>query len=193
MTKQHHKPCKSCPFTSRVPGSAATENWESTGYSPPEVYVAQYFMPYLITCHEFVDYDDPEWKAKAADPGSGIPQCVGFAMCRDGGGFAGLLPDMLLHEDRDEKTGAFGDIWDFWAHHKGMLRSRALTQLTPKRIVTLCILELQRGSAKVTTAAGEEISISEGAERLVKHVRRLVQKRWTAACLKTPKEGVTDV
>lgn len=64
--KQHKKPCATCPFTSRV--TPESDDPGSTGYSPTEVYVAQYFMPYIVTCHEFVDYDDPNWKAKASNP-----------------------------------------------------------------------------------------------------------------------------
>lgn len=144
MTKQHHKPCNTCPFTKKCAPTRAP------GDSPVKVYVAQYFMPFQIPCHECVDHGndngDPEhgWKREAAKQA----QCVGFAECRSGGGIAEFMPDEggLLKQDYDPKPryGAFKDIWDFYAYHSTLTRREALIEVHPKQVLAWCIEELLR-------------------------------------------------
>lgn len=133
--KQHHKPCATCPFTDKVePGYL--------GGSPPEVYVAQHFMPYRVPCHEFVNYDLEDWKSHALT--DAVPQCVGFAECRNGDEVDQIMPNVLLKEERKEEHHTFQDIWDFWAFHKEISRATALCELTPNKITSCVITELTR-------------------------------------------------
>lgn len=183
MAKQHHKPCGTCPFAITSTRGCDTENWQSLGYSPPERYVAQYFLPNLITCHEFVNYEDPDWFDKAADPKSGIPQCVGFAMCRAGGDVIKVMPDTLLREEHDPESGAFHDIWDFWAYHQNMTRAAALVVLDVPVILALCDQELHRVNGQLFTAAGDRLpgDVHRAHDRIMKVVAPVVFDRWQAA------------
>jgi hypothetical protein len=179
--QQHRQPCGTCPFTSRVAPGAEDES--ALGFSPPEVFVAQQFMPYLVTCHEHVDYDDPNWKAQASRPDSGIPQCVGFAMCRDSTGHGDYMPDLLLRAEYNCQD-VFQDVWDFWAYHKQISRTEALAELIPEEIMRLCLKELRRGSAKTFRADNQQpASAGEFEQQVLAFSAKLVVLAYqTALC-----------
>lgn len=136
---QHKNPCATCPFTSKSKPGA-------TGGSSVAVYVGQLFLPYQIACHERINYDDPNWKETCND----LPQCVGHAMVRESMGVAELIPDQLLKIRRDPKTGAFRDIYEFWAHHEQISVEAAKALLTLPRIISLTFNEILRDGTKIT-------------------------------------------
>lgn len=162
--KQHQFPCGTCPFTDRVkPGEL--------GGSPPEVYVAQHFLPFMVVCHEFIDYTPDDWKEKTTKRED--HQCVGFAMCRTTGGQSEAMPDTLLSSPSMDFHG-FKDIWDFWAHHKEVTRREALHELNPGAISVICAKELNREGMVV--AKGEPDN-----NRLIISGMHLAVKAWQAA------------
>lgn len=141
MAEQHHKPCKTCPFTRNVePGFL--------GGSPVETYVAQHFLPYRVPCHECVDYESKDWKAGA----NAANECVGFARCRNGAGVDEIMPDGVLHERYDPQGDGFKDIWDFWAFHKNSTRHEALISVRPDTIMAMCLLAQCAPDAKLLQA-----------------------------------------
>lgn len=166
MTTQHHKPCGTCPFTRKALP-------KELGGSPPETYVAQHFMPFRVPCHEFVDYDREDWKKGAIE--GDVPQCVGFAECRNGGAVDGLMPDGLLKETYDAKHQTFHDIWDFWAYHQECTRRQALIQVHPYTIYHMFHAELHREGFE--HLSGDPVSL----QRLMGHGMMLAQTAWTDA------------
>ena len=172
VTEQHKAPCKTCPFTSNVkPGEL--------GGSPPEVYVAQHFLPFKVPCHECVDYEnnqgDPEhgWKDGALE----AAQCVGFAMTRNGDGVDEIMPEGLLHAEYDDsKTiGAFKDIFDFWAFHNRISRVQAIVYLTPQTMLRMCGKEVERPGYK-------HLWGREGAkEEMFQTVAAMISRTWMTA------------
>lgn len=171
MTKQHFAPCGDCPFT-RKPSPGFL------GDSPVEVYVGQYFLPYMVPCHACIDYSDPAWKEKAtANPH--IPQCVGFSMCRNGIGYDQLMPEMLLRVAYDPEKQAFRDIWDFWAYHRQVQRISAIEQLEPNAIMHMCDAELGRQGAHVRKGDGSWADPEDARRRMLYMVLRELGPLWT--------------
>ena len=112
-----NKPCKTCPFTrNSEPGA--------TGGNPPEVYIAQTLMPFLVPCHCHIDYTDPDWQDKTDE----LPQCVGQAMLRSNLGFDAIMPVKLLRATPDPE--AFATLEEFWCHHTGCTPQEAFVHLT---------------------------------------------------------------
>lgn len=170
MSKQHHTPCKTCPFTCKVsPGEL--------GNSPPEVYVAQHFLPMKVPCHERYPEDleikpgDDSWK----DEVLAGHDCVGFAMCRNARGVDTVMPDEMFTQQHDPSTNAFGDIWDFWAHHEQVSREQALRDLYPQKIMELCQKEWNRFGVRVIQAGSLDMS------QVVSIVSQTILVTWTEA------------
>lgn len=173
--KQHNKPCGTCPFAVSPkirPGDL--------GGSPPEVYVAQHFLPYRVPCHELVDYDTKDWKADA----NTRAECVGFAMCRNSSGSALYLPDALYDQPRTPESGAFRDIWDFWAYHTECSREQALRMLTPNEILRMCVMEVDRhGMTLFDQGDKTSPAFDKLKEALIEMVRRPIAAVYLKACL----------
>lgn len=135
MSGRQDRPCGTCPFRRTVsPGEL--------GGSPPEVYVAQVLLPYLVPCHKHIDYSDQNWK-EACITGQ---QCVGVAMIRDAMGVAQRMPDALLRAEHIDEV--FPDLYHFWAHHKRVSVEQAKAELTPEKLRQIIITEITRSGAK---------------------------------------------
>lgn len=182
MEEQHHRPCGTCPFTGRVdPGHL--------GGSPPEVYVAQHFLPYLVICHEFIDYDDEEWAEAASNRGD--HQCVGFAMCRNRSGVADAMPGALLDVEHDAKTDSFADIWEFWSHHNGVTYAAAVETLSPGVIVEMCRKELERQGGTFHNLNNDAQQTRKNANHeILVRVRPLILLAWFAASRKVVRAAI---
>lgn len=138
--KQHHKPCATCPFTSKCsPGE--------TGGSPAEVYVAQTFLPYWVPCHEFIDYSDPNWKANIQQDIRQTPQCVGHAIMRAKCGVADRMPAPLIAVDPYPDDRVFESIAHFYAYHTQIPLDDAVEYLND-RLDVILMHEITKSDAK---------------------------------------------
>ena len=110
MTKQHTSPCTDCPFRKTVEPGAL-------GGSSTVTYVGQIAssIPFVIPCHSCIDYDDPDWKAKASVPG-GVSSCAGAAIFRSN---IGKVKPALLTLPKDTET-VFSSYEEFVSHHEGL-------------------------------------------------------------------------
>ncbi len=109
--KQHTTPCADCPFRRTVEKGAL-------GGSPVQTYVGQSAIPMMqIPCHSCIDYDDPNWKAKASVPG-GVSQCAGAAIFRSNIGMESVNDRIVsLPKDTDN---VFASYNEFVAHHSDL-------------------------------------------------------------------------
>lgn len=161
---QHDKPCGSCPFTKHsTPGAL--------GGLTAETYVAMFLLPYFVRCQEHIDFSAGNWQEAASDPESEIPQCVGMSMCQNRGGMPEINPSALLKVSYDGETGAFPDIWDFWAHHKEISREKALEELDENRLAEICEAEFENAGHVLRDAELKPLPPAEVKERLMKFVK----------------------
>jgi hypothetical protein len=129
---QHDHPCKDCAFRRDIKpnfqGTAEGVACPSLGGSPAEVYVAQVAGPYRIPCHMRHDSTDLAERLK-----NGNPDCAGVAVMRSNIGVADKIPPVLLHLPADTRT-VFADMYEFYAHHKGISVEDAKKVLDPATI-----------------------------------------------------------
>lgn len=121
--RQHHTPCKECPFARHVPVGC-------TGGSPPEVYVGQALGPFALSCHM-----DPEYSQKG-DPRDYL-QCPGASIYRANVGVGDKMPDSFIHEPADPVM-CFANAAELIAHHRNITVAEAeeiLKQTPPEELL----------------------------------------------------------
>ena len=112
---QHHKPCKTCPFSrSCTPGEL--------GGSPAETFIGQCYGPFWIPCHECLDYSDPNWREQYH-----ASQCAGVAIFR-ANCFNDERNEFILTLPADT-TLVFASPEEFLAHHTRISIDEAKRQL----------------------------------------------------------------
>ena len=118
---QHDKPCKGCPFAIHVkpnwqdPDGKDNKGCPPLGGSPAEVYIGQALTPHRLPCHMRHDYTKLN---ERMDPHN--VDCAGAAIFRSNCGVADRIPPQLLHLPSDEGHTVFADVYEFYAHHKGI-------------------------------------------------------------------------
>ncbi len=136
--KQHTTPCADCPFRRTVEAGAL-------GGSPSHVYVGQVEAGFVIPCHSSIDYDDPDWKAKASRPG-GVSQCAGAAIFR-----ANIEREkenrglIKLPKDTDN---VFASYREFVSHHEGIDYPESLFSQVA---LDMCAAEAMKAAGVVLT------------------------------------------
>lgn len=131
---QHHKPCKTCPFSrTSTPGEL--------GGSSVETYIGQAVGAFWIPCHECVDYSDPNWRYQYK-----ASQCAGLAIYR-ANCHPAIRPDTLLSLPPDKEL-VFSEPAEFIAHHYYIpveAARAALEVITPERLLEI---EMKRSGAE---------------------------------------------
>ena len=127
------EPCPSCPFSRSVTPGAL-------GGTRPDAYVGQAAGPFTLPCHKHCDFDDPDWKAKAAL----TPQCAGAAIYRTHTGVADKMPEGI--PVMPANPGVFSSAAEFVAHHSGMPLAEAKSIYSAGKIKSLAVEQLIRAT-----------------------------------------------
>lgn len=127
------EPCPQCPFSRSVTPGAL-------GGTRPEAYVGQAAGPFTLPCHKHCDFDDPDWKAKAAL----TPQCAGAAIYRTHTGVADKMPEGI--PVMPANPGVFSSAAEFVAHHSGMPLAEAESIYSAGKIKSLAVEQLIRAT-----------------------------------------------
>lgn len=129
MSKQHHKPCKECPFRRGcLPGYL--------GGSAPEVFVGQAHGNFWLPCHLHSNYEDPDWASDTSKP-----QCAGAAIYR--ANTSKRTPPQLLTLPKDNDA-VFSSPVEFLAHHKGIDEEQVIAELAKKDVMQHMIEEYNK-------------------------------------------------
>lgn len=108
------------------------------------MYIGQVFAGMWIPCHLEIDYDDPDWSAKASP--EALHECAGAAIFRANCDLQS--PESLSSPQANRKT-VFADPIEFLAYHSAITKSAAGEWLRKNTPRSLAAESLENASARV--------------------------------------------